>query len=161
MRGLSLKMLKKITNPVLLRSDLLMVVLNRDSHWILVVLDLKAKQICIFDSIKNPAHKDVVFKLVEVLYQESESFQSFAISEWPVIYVELLPRQSSSSDCGVFVMKYMERLLDISDGEWSWRQYLNWQVEMNVFRAQIAYDIIKFGEQFAKEPAKDTKFCNI
>ncbi|PKA55881.1 hypothetical protein AXF42_Ash014553 [Apostasia shenzhenica] len=45
-------------------------------------------------------------------------------------------------------MKYMERLLDISDGEWSWRQYLNWQVEMNVFRAQIAYDIIKLGEQF-------------
>ncbi|PKU70175.1 hypothetical protein MA16_Dca010296 [Dendrobium catenatum] len=50
-----------------------------------------------------------------------------------------LPAQENNVDCGMFVCKYMETVIQYNNIEWD--MHNNWQSNMALFRAEFAYAI--------------------
>ncbi|PKA52514.1 Ubiquitin-like-specific protease 1A [Apostasia shenzhenica] len=145
----SLFYLKDISEASIAAADFLMAPIHNKSHWTLLVCELKSKNWIIYDSIPGQPHKGIVRQLIMALHKECIPFQKLNTKAWSLVSPDVLPRQSNNDDCGIFVIKYMKHLLNCSDSEseWMWRDYLHWQSEMNLFRAEIAYDLIKFGQK--------------
>ncbi|KAK8926396.1 hypothetical protein KSP39_PZI018995 [Platanthera zijinensis] len=63
------------------------------------------------------------------------------MDDWPTTMVNVAPTQNNVDDCGVFVMKYMEKIA--SREVICWSKHKDWQIQMSAFRAQIACDLIR------------------
>ncbi|KAL0910415.1 hypothetical protein M5K25_021396 [Dendrobium thyrsiflorum] len=66
------------------------------------------------------------------------------ITKWRINIVRGTPTQSNSFDCGMFVCKYMEKVVVKDKVDWSAYKY--WQNEMLRYRADFAYQILLEGE---------------
>ena len=83
----------------LLSKRLLIFPVHQDlSHWCLVIADVAAKQLIYFDSLANDNHH-----CLKVLndYLQERSGQCFSVKQ-----EKNVPRQTNSSDCGVFICMY-------------------------------------------------------
>jgi sentrin-specific protease 1 len=97
-------------------------------HWILLVLNMQAKEIMVYDPQGNE-HPDTVGKYIQWL----------GASAWSAVYPKhkrRIPRQSNGYDCGVFVCMYASYLMQKHDFDFN-------QHDMENFRKWIAHRIAR------------------
>ncbi|PKA47825.1 Ubiquitin-like-specific protease 1A [Apostasia shenzhenica] len=123
----SLFYLKDISEASIAAVDFLIAPIHNKSHWTLLVCELKTKNWIIYDSIPGRPHKGIARQLIMTLHKKSIHFQKLNTKAWSLVSSDVLPRQSNNDDYGIFVMKYIERLLNYSDSEskWMWRDNLH------------------------------------
>ena len=133
------------------------IVLHLDVHWVLVVVDVVARHLLIYDSLSgsNKLTKEQHFSsygyssaALQIITNNFKTFGPDASKkkEWHVgINVENLttpdsiPRQKNGNDCGVFMLMNMDRL--------SHNRKLDYtQTDIRVYRKKIAAAIIKNAE---------------
>ncbi|KAI5323530.1 hypothetical protein L3X38_032602 [Prunus dulcis] len=92
---------------------------QRQKHWILLVVDLKECEISAYDSkvymCRTQAIQwavQLVAKMLPRLLKESGYIGDGLLlkSEWPVICVMDAPQQVGGGDCGMYILKYYEFL---------------------------------------------------
>ena len=102
--------------------DFLVIPINEDLHWYLVIVDMKQPCIYLFDSLDYRSVNDdreVMESVRRYLKQEwaakkpNESYPTEFTNRktFSTTTITDLPTQSNSSDCGVFLLHYLERFL--------------------------------------------------
>ncbi|KAK8943431.1 hypothetical protein KSP40_PGU003217 [Platanthera guangdongensis] len=89
----------------------------------------------------NKTHKHNLRDLVTGLYESRRDALPDGMDDWPITMANAAPTQNNADDCGVFVMKYMERIA--SREVICWSKHKNWQIQIPAFRDQIACDLIR------------------
>ncbi|CAH9136970.1 unnamed protein product [Cuscuta epithymum] len=92
--------------------------LNVDGlHWILTEVDLKAKVVRVYDSLRSAKSKSTAHHLcirLPYLLNVIKCPESAAVSDdfkpWPAQVVPDVPQQRGSSECGVMMMAFAEHL---------------------------------------------------
>ncbi|KAL0918425.1 hypothetical protein M5K25_010434 [Dendrobium thyrsiflorum] len=87
----------------------------------------------------SPMHR------VNELYIDLRKCFEADITKWRINIVRGTPTQSNSFDCGMFVCKYMEKVVLKDKVDWSAYKY--WQNDMPRYRADFAYQILLEGER--------------
>ncbi|KAI8328623.1 hypothetical protein BC941DRAFT_444516 [Chlamydoabsidia padenii] len=92
--------------------DLLLVPINRSYHWTLGVVDLKNKQVAVYDSLNGKHHTPTINLLLKYLELEhlDKKKSPLDTSDWKGYMPSSIPQQRNSSDCGVFACTFAERL---------------------------------------------------
>ncbi|XP_077221488.1 uncharacterized protein LOC143855157 isoform X2 [Tasmannia lanceolata] len=82
-------------------------------HWVLLMVDMECNAFVKFDSLglegTQPVESAVKFLKIYLTNRGKNP------AEWPIMIATNQPLQSNQFDCGVFVMKYMECLLNDCD----------------------------------------------
>ncbi|KAL0922195.1 hypothetical protein M5K25_006164 [Dendrobium thyrsiflorum] len=110
--------IKHIKKETLKRTNLLIMPIINNNHWTL---------------------------LVNELYIDLRKCFEADITKWRMNIVRGTPTQSNSFDCGMFVCKYMEKVVLKDKVDWSAYKY--WQNDMPRYRADFAYQILLEGER--------------
>ncbi|KAK8969317.1 Ubiquitin-like-specific protease ESD4 [Platanthera guangdongensis] len=78
---------------------------------------------------------------IRVFQKTTEKRTNYNFNQWSLVLAKNLPGQINSYDCGVYVIKYMEHILQprVLD----WKSCHDWAEKMPLFRAEIAYEIFK------------------
>ncbi|KAH0457732.1 hypothetical protein IEQ34_013047 [Dendrobium chrysotoxum] len=109
-----------ITKESVSASNFMLVPIIEQSHWTLLVGNLKMK--------------------ISHLYDEtSKSFET-DIREWPVQRIKSAPTQKNNVDCGMYVCKYMEAAIQSEPVVWV--NVIDWQDNMPKFRIEFVYAIL-------------------
>ncbi|KAL0915243.1 hypothetical protein M5K25_015645 [Dendrobium thyrsiflorum] len=137
--------IKHIKKETLKRTNLLIIPIINNNHWTLLVGRLKERVWKLYDSLPNPQHKEICVTVVNELYIDLMKCFDADITKWRINIVRGTPTQSNSFDCGMFVCKYMEKVVLKDKVDWSAYKY--WQNEMPRYRADFAYHILLEGER--------------
>lgn len=122
----------------LFEKELILVPVNLDMHWSLVVTNLREKSIVYLDSMGH--QRPEVLKLIfHYLQDESKSKRNVDLNplEWKQynLPAEEIPQQGNDSDCGMFTCKYADY---ISRG-----QAITFsQQHMPLFRKKMVWEIL-------------------
>ncbi|CAK9036927.1 unnamed protein product [Durusdinium trenchii] len=76
-------------------------------HWSLGVLEMLQRKILYMDSLGLPAPQQLQPRLIEYVAKEVPSLSGF---DWPLSMINKTPTQQNTSDCGIFVLAYAERI---------------------------------------------------
>ena len=78
---------------------------EKTTHWILVVIDQRRKQLRTYDSKGYEKPKGFLDPLVRFIVREHHDKKKVALdwTEWKSFEVEDIPRQGDDQKCGVFV----------------------------------------------------------
>ncbi|KAI8880025.1 cysteine proteinase [Backusella circina FSU 941] len=116
--------------------DILLVPINESYHWVLAVIDMRKKRIYVYDSLGG-SHRDMLKRLWNYLESEHQDKKKepFDYTEWELMILKNVPQQQNSSDCGVFICTFAERLA--REGEMNFRQK-----DMPVLRQGMVLDIL-------------------
>ncbi|KAL0920179.1 hypothetical protein M5K25_009297 [Dendrobium thyrsiflorum] len=136
--------IKHIKKETLKRTNLLIIPIIHNNHWTLLVGRLKERVWKLYDSLPNPQHKEICVTVVKELYIDLINCFDADITKWRINIVRGTPTQSNSFDCGMFVCKYMEKVVAKDKVDWSAYKY--WQNKMPRYRADFAYQILLEGE---------------
>ncbi|KAL0906157.1 hypothetical protein M5K25_024626 [Dendrobium thyrsiflorum] len=136
--------IKHIKKETLKRTNLLIIPIIHNNHWTLLVGRLKERVWKLYDSLPNPQHKEICVTVVNELYTDLIKCFDADITKWRINIVRGTPTQSNSFDCGMFVCKYMEKVVVKDKVDWSAYKY--WQNEMPRYRTDFAYQILMEGE---------------
>ncbi|KAI0499943.1 hypothetical protein KFK09_018151 [Dendrobium nobile] len=71
------------------------------------------------------------------LQEETQGCFQTDIRTWKILEAEGVPTQTNGYDCGMFVCKYMENVIQTNSVKWD--LLMNWQAEMPKFRAELAF----------------------
>ncbi|PKU63964.1 Putative ubiquitin-like-specific protease 1B [Dendrobium catenatum] len=93
-----------------------------------------------FDSLPNPMHRAVLPLVINHLHEETQGCFQTDIRSWKVQEVEGVLTQTNSYDCGMFVCKYMENV--IQPNSVRWELLMDLQAEMPKFRAELAFMLL-------------------
>ncbi|KAL0926734.1 hypothetical protein M5K25_002979 [Dendrobium thyrsiflorum] len=137
--------IKHIKKETLKRTNLLIMPIINNNHWTLLVGRLKERVWKLYDSLPNPQHKEICVTVVNELYIDLRKCFEADITKWRMNIVRGTPTQSNSFDCGMFVCKYMEKVVLKDKVDWSAYKY--WQNDMPRYRADFAYQILLEGER--------------
>ncbi|KAL0918469.1 hypothetical protein M5K25_010478 [Dendrobium thyrsiflorum] len=137
--------IKHIKKETLKRTNLLIMPIINNNHWTLLVGRLKERVWKLYDSLPNPQHKEICVTVVNELYIDLRKCFEADITKWRMNIVRGTPTQSNSFDCGMFVCKYMEKVVLKDKVDWSAYKY--WQNNMPRYRADFAYQILLEGER--------------
>ncbi|XP_074338974.1 uncharacterized protein LOC141677107 isoform X2 [Apium graveolens] len=114
----------------------------REAHWVLFIFSVKSFEVVLLDSMNDnpdyPREKEVVTWLLPKLFGKLYPNHGIEYECVPCHFVRDRPTQQNSDDCGVFVMKYMDFMLqgyDITTLE-PWSQDL-----VETFRYRIAMEL--------------------
>ncbi|KAK8921376.1 hypothetical protein KSP39_PZI001479 [Platanthera zijinensis] len=110
-------------------------------HWSLLVCDLMRRKWDFYDSMPRSVHRTSLPTLVSAFYKDAHKALPSDLLTWKIEPVDKIPKQQGGTDCGVFVLKYMEAAL--SPSEIVWENHKNWQASMSRFRAEIAADFFR------------------
>ncbi|KAH0461549.1 hypothetical protein IEQ34_009124 [Dendrobium chrysotoxum] len=120
-----------------------MYILCYEQYWTLLVGVVKEKYWAFFDSLPKAAHRDILNDVVDVVHKlhgdVGEAFDT-DIRTWPINYHSGVPTQTNIIDCGMFVCKYMEKLIKYENVDWE--QHKNLQDNMTLFRVELTYVIL-------------------
>jgi len=121
----------------MLKMDKIIVPLNWPGHWCLAVIDIKNRSFEYFDSLLGE-NRVCLQNLRKWLVDEvkDKKGEHFDLSGWKDIWWKEIPKQTNSSDCGVFVCMYAEC---ISRGEWP---FTFSQSDVGHFRKKMAYQLV-------------------
>ncbi|KAL0923142.1 hypothetical protein M5K25_007190 [Dendrobium thyrsiflorum] len=75
--------------------------------------------------------------LISHLYEETQNAYDEDIRLWPTETIANVPTQANSVECGMYVCKYMETVIQLE--QINWLDHTNWQDRMPIFRADFAY----------------------
>ncbi|KAI8876591.1 cysteine proteinase, partial [Backusella circina FSU 941] len=91
--------------------DILLVPINESYYWVLGVIDMKKKCICVYDSLgeSHPTMPMRLWNYLEIEYQRKKK-EPFDYTEWKFMTPKNVPQQQNSSDCGAFICTFAERL---------------------------------------------------
>ncbi|KAK8926044.1 Ubiquitin-like-specific protease 1A [Platanthera zijinensis] len=106
------------------------------SHWCLLVCNMKHCRWDFYDSLPHSRHRSSLSSLVGSFIEDADSALPPNMLDWKIEPVEGIPKQRNGTDCGMFVLKFMEAALSTS--EITWEKNKDWQDEMPRFRAEIA-----------------------
>ncbi|KAI0488649.1 hypothetical protein KFK09_028488 [Dendrobium nobile] len=76
---------------------------------------------------------------VKGLYSDTTGAFDSDIRKWKLSTIKGIPKQQNSFDCGMYVCKYMERI--ILEGNTDWTDSTDWQQDMPKYRAEFAYEV--------------------
>eukprot|EP00397_Hematodinium_sp_SG-2012_P055693 GEMP01068160.1.p1 GENE.GEMP01068160.1~~GEMP01068160.1.p1 ORF type:complete len:334 (+),score=46.19 GEMP01068160.1:196-1197(+) len=99
--------------------DLIIVPVNiNEMHWTLGCIDMRAKKVRFYDSLGTPSNSTFADFMIRYVKDEHKDKKGSALSdadEWEAEDVIDNPQQDNGYDCGVFLCKYAECLVnDIS-----------------------------------------------
>ncbi|KAH0466743.1 hypothetical protein IEQ34_003981 [Dendrobium chrysotoxum] len=104
----------------------------RESKLIVLVIGRLKDKVCkLYDSLPNPEHK------IKQIHEDKAGAFPSDITTWKLQTVRGVPTQSNDYDCGIFVCKYMERV--ILRQKIDWASLKDWQKYMPKFRAELGY----------------------
>ncbi|KAI0502032.1 hypothetical protein KFK09_016977 [Dendrobium nobile] len=95
-------------------SNFLLLPVNDSEHWTLLVAYLKKATWYFFDSLPNPMHRAVLPLVIDHLHDETQGCFQSDIRSWKVLEAEGVPTQTNGFDCGMFVCKYMENVIQLT-----------------------------------------------
>ncbi|KAI0514168.1 hypothetical protein KFK09_010203 [Dendrobium nobile] len=121
-------------------SNFLLLPVNDSEHWTLLVAYLKKATWYFFDSLPNPMHRAVLPLVIDHLHDETQGCFQSDIRSWKVLEAEGVPTQTNGFDCGMFVCKYMENVIQPNAVKWDLLK--NLQAEMPKFRAELAFMLL-------------------
>ncbi|KAL0920107.1 hypothetical protein M5K25_009218 [Dendrobium thyrsiflorum] len=145
--------IKHINKETVKRTHLLIIPIIHNNHWTLLVGRLKERVWKLYDSLPNPQHKDICVTVINELFKDLNKCFDADITKWRINIVRGTPTQSNSFDCGMFVCKYMKKVV-VKD-KVDWTEYKFWQNDMPRFRAAFAYQILLEGETVELMHVKD------
>ncbi|KAH7977558.1 hypothetical protein HPB49_002366 [Dermacentor silvarum] len=92
--------------------DMLLVPIHKNNHWSLAVLNIGNRTFELYDSLgrKNWNCYQVLTAYLRKEHQDKRKCPLTPEAKWQCHYVQNLPQQSNSHDCGVFVCLYAECL---------------------------------------------------
>ncbi|KAH0461669.1 hypothetical protein IEQ34_009244 [Dendrobium chrysotoxum] len=102
-------------------ANLILVPIIKNSHWTLLVGNLKTKISHMYEDITN-------------------SFDTY-IRGWRIQKIKQAPTQKNSVDCGMYVCKYMEAAIQPEAVVWT--DVKDWQKNIAKFRAEFTYAILR------------------
>ena len=114
------KYVRKLRCQNIFKLHMLMFPIHVDaSHWILAVVNFRLEQIAMYDSLLESGDEDHQAKLDYLLLflQEEAALHNVRVdfTRWTMVHLES-PRQSGTTDCGVFVCatgEYLAQDLDL------------------------------------------------
>ncbi|XP_034245537.1 ubiquitin-like-specific protease 1A [Thrips palmi] len=74
--------------------DFLLVPFCTNSHWTLIIVDVKRRVMTVYDSLEKEHHG--VLQLVKLYFS----------GDWTTVHAEGIPRQNNGYDCGIFICMY-------------------------------------------------------
>lgn len=83
--------------------------MHQGLHWVLAVVDLKAKAVRYLDSllgVDKPLTEDLLRWVADEMKNKKE--EEVNLSEWSVEFPKDVPKQMNGCDCGVFMLKYAD-----------------------------------------------------
>lgn len=97
--------IKKTTKDInLLDKDLVLIPINKDNHWLLVILEPRERRILYYDSFYEERYTTTVIKNIGGLI--NRNYTTSRPSGWTVKMDEDGPRQTNNHDCGIFICHY-------------------------------------------------------
>lgn len=119
--------------------EILIIPIHLSNHWCLIEVRFAEKQILYYDSLGSPNTRclDRIMQYLVSEYQDKKNDDQFNSSGWDLINVPIdeIPRQTNSSDCGVFACTYAEHRTRNS--------LLNFdQSDMPYFRDKMKYELL-------------------
>ncbi|XP_020592538.1 uncharacterized protein LOC110033035 [Phalaenopsis equestris] len=133
---------RHITNEVVKEAKAIFFPIIHNQHWILLVLDLRLRKWRIYDSLPNQIHKAGAMEVVNMFARDAGDAFTSKINKWSLSITKNVPTQRNSFDCGMFVCKYMQTLVQRDEVDWS--VHMNWQDHMQRFRAEFVYELCLF-----------------
>ncbi|KAH0449870.1 hypothetical protein IEQ34_020562 [Dendrobium chrysotoxum] len=144
-------------------ANLILVPIIKNSHWTLLVGNLKTKIWDFYDSLPKKSHRailpEVVSSILKIikrnynvillkswhlqishLYEDTTNSFDTDIRGWPIQKIKQAPTQKNSVDCGMYVCKYMKAAIQPEAVVWG--DVKNWQENMAKFRAEFTYAIL-------------------
>ncbi|KAL0919183.1 hypothetical protein M5K25_011261 [Dendrobium thyrsiflorum] len=73
-------------------------------------------------------------------YEETQNAYDEDIRLWPTETIANVPTQANSVDCGMYVCKYMETVIQLE--QINWLDHTKWQDRMPIFMADFAYALL-------------------
>ncbi|XP_020599873.1 ubiquitin-like-specific protease 1A [Phalaenopsis equestris] len=110
---------KHITKEAVKDVKIIFFPIIHNQHWILLVLDLKLRKWRIYDSLPNQMHKAGATEVINMFARDAADVFTTKIHKWFISITKHVPSQRNSFDCGMFVCKYMETLVQIEKVDWS------------------------------------------
>ncbi|XP_058080325.1 putative ubiquitin-like-specific protease 1B [Magnolia sinica] len=116
---------------------------HENSHWFLLVIYPRAREIVIVDSLCTrllPKYKQKMKMMTDalpILFHATGDSTALEGKKWTVRVDECAPKQDNGYDCGIFVMKYIDILcsgLTLAG--------IDMQKFTAVWRKSIAYDCL-------------------
>ncbi|CAN8074298.1 unnamed protein product [Agarophyton chilense] len=109
---------------------------QQNLHWTLGIINFKDKIVAHLDSMGKGGSPEVRENLLRWVRDEAATKgHEFKATEWSADDV-VVPQQTNSDDCGVFLCKYADFL---SRG---WSDFTFSQDHMNYFRARMAHELL-------------------
>ncbi|KAI8373965.1 hypothetical protein EDC96DRAFT_437821 [Choanephora cucurbitarum] len=118
------------------KKDLLFVPINQSYHWVLGVMDIKNKKVCVYDSLHGN-HDRTLDLFLDYLEKEhlDKKKEPLDTSDWTKETPKDIPRQENMSDCGAFTCTFAERLSRAVPFHFS-------QKDMTTIRRRMALNIV-------------------
>ncbi|KAH0457833.1 hypothetical protein IEQ34_013148 [Dendrobium chrysotoxum] len=124
-------------------ANLILVPIIESSHWTLLVGNLKNKVWDFYDSLPKKTHRAILPEVVSTishLYEDTTTSFATDIRRWRIRKIKQVPTQKNSVDCGMYVCKYMEAVIQPEAVVWA--DVKDWEDNMAKFRAEFAYAIL-------------------
>lgn len=84
-------------------------------HWTLGCLDMRSKEVRFYDSMgvsSNPTFNEFMLRYIQDEYKDKKSKDLPDFAEWKAVDVYDNPQQDNGYDCGVFLCKYAECIVN-------------------------------------------------
>ena len=107
-----------------------------NEHWVLCIVDVRRLAVVQYDSLKRSSGKQARF--VRKWFVERVVAQGYGVgteAELGIITPSNLPKQQNTSDCGAFICKYADLVVQEKPIKFT-------QEHMPYIRARMAYEII-------------------
>ncbi|KAH0453904.1 hypothetical protein IEQ34_018228 [Dendrobium chrysotoxum] len=121
-------------------ANLILVPIIESSHWTLLVGNLKNKVWDFYDSLPKKTHRAILPEVISHLYEDTTTSFATDIRRWRIRRIKQVPTQKNSVDCGMYVCKYMEAVIQPEAVVWA--DVKDWEDNMAKFRAEFAYAIL-------------------
>ncbi|PKU59384.1 Ubiquitin-like-specific protease 1A [Dendrobium catenatum] len=121
-------------------ANLIIVPIINEKYWTLLVGNLSKKRWEFFDSLPKATHKAIFSDVISHLYVDSKNAWHDDIRNWPIETIKNVSTQNNNVDCGMFICKYMEAVIQLEPVQWELLK--DWQSSIALFRAELAYGIL-------------------
>ncbi|KAH0458322.1 hypothetical protein IEQ34_013637 [Dendrobium chrysotoxum] len=121
-------------------ANLILVPIIENSHWTLLVGNLKNKVWDFYDSLPKKTHRAILPEVISHLYEDTTTSFATDIRRWRIRKIKQVPTQKNSVDCGMYVCKYMEAV--IQPEAVVWVDVKDWKDNMAKFMTEFAYAIL-------------------
>jgi sentrin-specific protease 1 len=121
----------------ILECDMLLIPVHQGVHWVLVVVDLKAKSVSYLDSLLGE-DLELVGYIKDWVAMEYDVKRGGHDDDWKIEFPKDVPRQENGCDCGVFMLKYADYIAMGCPLSFN-------QTHMEYFRLRIIADAMAIG----------------